>query len=138
MAGESATVGAIDADFHHIGASREDRGREFLHTRETADIDRLVSLLMNDLDDRSVTFSAEVDCRQETRGLTTVVIGQYRVKLLHHHGKRAGDCGYPGVELLADGTVVATTYVQYAAGTEQNSVVSVRFKLSETDALLPR
>ena len=64
--------------------------------------------------------------------------GQYRVKLLHHYGKRAGDCGYPGVELLADGTIVATTYVQYAAGPEQNSVVSIRFKLSETDALLPR
>ncbi|MCX8512819.1 MAG: hypothetical protein ORN83_13785, partial [Chthoniobacteraceae bacterium] len=23
--------------------------------------------------------------------------GQYRVKLLHHYGTRAGDCGYPGV-----------------------------------------
>ena len=45
---------------------------------------------------------------------------------------------YPGVELLADGTIVATTYVQYATGTEQNSVVSVRFKLSEADALLKR
>ena len=45
---------------------------------------------------------------------------------------------YPGVELLADGIIVATTYVQYAAGPEQNSVVSVRFKLSETDALLKR
>jgi len=64
--------------------------------------------------------------------------GQYRVKLLHHYGTRAGDCGYPGVELLADGTIVTTTYVQYAPGTEQNSVVSVRFKLSETDALLSR
>lgn len=64
--------------------------------------------------------------------------GQYRIKLLHHHGKRLGDCGYPGVELLPDGTIVATTYVKYADGPEQNSVVSVRFKLSETDALLKR
>jgi hypothetical protein len=64
--------------------------------------------------------------------------GQTRIKLLHHYGKRVGDCGYPGVELLADGTIVATTYVQYATGPEQNSVVSVRFKLSETDALLKR
>lgn len=64
--------------------------------------------------------------------------GQYRVKLLHHHGKALGDCGYPGVELLADGTIVATTYVKYAVGTELNSVVSVRFKLSETDAQLSR
>lgn len=61
--------------------------------------------------------------------------GQYRIKLLHHYGKRIGDCGYPGVELLPDGTIVATTYVKYTNGPEQNSVVSVRFKLSETDAL---
>jgi hypothetical protein len=33
---------------------------------------------------------------------------------------------------------VATTYVKYADGSEQNSVVSVRFKLSETDPLLKR
>lgn len=64
--------------------------------------------------------------------------GQYRIKLLHHHGKRSGDCGYPGVELLPDGTIVATTYVKYATGPEQNSVVSARFKLSETDTLLKR
>ena len=64
--------------------------------------------------------------------------GQYRIKLLHHYGKSVGDCGYPGVELLPDGTIVTTTYVQYAAGPEKNSVMSVRFKLSETDALLPR
>ena len=64
--------------------------------------------------------------------------GQYRVKLLHQHGKKIGDCGYPGVELLADGTIAATTYVKYTDGPEQNSVVSVRFKLGETDALLKR
>ena len=60
--------------------------------------------------------------------------GQYKIKLLHHHADD-GDTGYPGVELLADGTIVATTYVKYAPGPEKNSVVSVRFKLSETDAL---
>ena len=45
------------------------------------------------------------------------------------------DCGYPGVELLSDGTIVATTYVQYHPGAEKNSVVSARFKLAETDKL---
>jgi hypothetical protein len=60
--------------------------------------------------------------------------GQYKIKLLHHHADD-GDTGYPGVALLADGTIVATTYVKYAPGLEKNSVVSVRFKLSETDAL---
>jgi len=63
--------------------------------------------------------------------------GQYRVRLLRSPTKR--DLGYPGVELLPDGTFVATTYAVLAAG-EKNSVVSVRFKLSEIDeqaALLP-
>lgn len=56
--------------------------------------------------------------------------GKYRVKLLHHHG-RTGDCGYPGVELLPDGTIVATTYVKYRDNKDKNSVVAVRFKLDE-------
>lgn len=56
--------------------------------------------------------------------------GRYRIKLLHHHG-RTGDCGYPGVELLPDGTIVATTYVKYRDDKAKNSVVSVRFKLDE-------
>lgn len=56
--------------------------------------------------------------------------GKYRVKLLHHHG-RTGDCGYPGVELLPDGTIVATTYVKYRDNKDKNSVVSVRFKLDD-------
>lgn len=64
--------------------------------------------------------------------------GQYRVKLLHSHAKNVGDCGYPGVELLPDGTIVATTYLKYAPGPEKHSVVSTRFKLAETDSLLPK
>jgi hypothetical protein len=59
--------------------------------------------------------------------------GQYRVKLLHSHA--GGDCGYPGVELLPDGTIVATTYIKYRAGADKHSVVSTRFTLAETDAL---
>ncbi|HBJ86467.1 MAG TPA: exo-alpha-sialidase, partial [Verrucomicrobiales bacterium] len=62
--------------------------------------------------------------------------GQYRVKLLHNHAERVGDCGYPGMELLPDGTIVATTYVKYAPGKEKHSVVSVRFNLATTDALV--
>lgn len=57
--------------------------------------------------------------------------GEYKIKLLHSH--KAGDCGYPGLELLPDGTFVATTYVKYRPGPEQNSVVSTRFTLSEAD-----
>lgn len=62
--------------------------------------------------------------------------GQYRVKLLHSHN--GSDCGYPGLELLPDGTFVATTYVKYRPGPERSSVVSVRFKLLETDRLAKR
>lgn len=58
--------------------------------------------------------------------------GEYRVKLLHHHG-RPGDCGYSGLELLPDGTFVATTYVKYEPGPTKNSVVSVRFRFAELD-----
>ncbi len=59
--------------------------------------------------------------------------GQYRVKLLHSF--KGGDNGYPGLELLPDGTFVATTYIKYREGSEKNSVVSTRFQLSETDRL---
>jgi hypothetical protein len=59
--------------------------------------------------------------------------GQYRIKLLHSHA--GGDCGYPGLELLPDGTFVATTYIKYRHSPEKHSVVSVRFKLDETDKL---
>lgn len=62
--------------------------------------------------------------------------GQYRVKLLHSNA--GGDCGYPGMELLPDGTIVATTYVKYAPGKAKHSVVSVRFDLKTTDAMVKR
>lgn len=59
--------------------------------------------------------------------------GQYRVKLLHNY---AGvDCGYPGLELLPDGTLMATTYIKYHPGPEKHSVVSVRFRIEDLDAL---
>jgi len=57
--------------------------------------------------------------------------GQYRVRLLDN--KKGGDCGYPGLELLPDGTFVATTYGHWVEG-EEPFIVSVRFKLEQTDA----
>jgi len=56
--------------------------------------------------------------------------GQYRVRLLDSPVK--GDLGYPGLELLPDGTLIATTYAVLAKG-EKNSVVSVRFTMKELD-----
>jgi hypothetical protein len=58
--------------------------------------------------------------------------GQYRVRLMDN--RKAFDCAYPGVEVLPDGTFVVTTYGHWVEG-EQPYVVSVRFKLSELDAL---
>ena len=60
--------------------------------------------------------------------------GQYRIKLIHSHG--GYDHTYPGLEVLPDGTFVGTTYIKYRPGPEQNSVVSMRFKLEETDRKL--
>lgn len=57
--------------------------------------------------------------------------GEYRVKLLHSYA--GGDCGYPGMELLPDGTIVATTYIKYEEGKNKHSVVSTRFRIQETD-----
>jgi len=60
--------------------------------------------------------------------------GQCRIKLLHSNA--GGDCGYPGMELLPDGTIVATTYVKYRPGPKKHSVVSTRFKMEEIDRML--
>ena len=60
--------------------------------------------------------------------------GQYLVKLLHSHA--GGDHTYPGLELLPDGTFVGTTYIKYRPGPELHSVVSVRFRVKDTDQKL--
>ena len=57
--------------------------------------------------------------------------GEYRIKLLHSYA--GTDCGYPGMELLPDGTIVATTYIKYREDQNKHSVVSTRFKIAETD-----
>jgi hypothetical protein len=57
--------------------------------------------------------------------------GQYRVRLMKNHDR--DDCAYPGLELLPDGTFVATTYGHWTPG-EPPYVVSVRFTLAELDA----
>ena len=59
--------------------------------------------------------------------------GTYRIKLLHNY---AGcDCGYPGLQMLPDGTVIAVTYGKYWNDKRRHSVVAVRFRISETDAM---
>ena len=58
--------------------------------------------------------------------------GQYRVRLMVN--TKGKDCAYPGMELLPDGTFVATTYGHWEEGAEP-FVVSVRFRLEELDAM---
>jgi hypothetical protein len=57
--------------------------------------------------------------------------GQYRIKMLHSYA--SSDCGYPGMAVLPDGTIVATTYIKYRPGNKKHSIVSTRFKMEETD-----
>lgn len=62
--------------------------------------------------------------------------GQFRIHLLHHWGAIDGgwayvDTGYPGMECLPDGTILATTYTKHWPDKRRSSVVMTRFKLSE-------
>jgi hypothetical protein len=57
--------------------------------------------------------------------------GQYRIRLKDN--KKGGDCAYPGVEVLPDGTFITTTYGHWQEG-EQPYILSIRFTLSEIDA----
>ena len=69
--------------------------------------------------------------------------GDYRIKLFHNTlrqssdkpGQGNADCGYSDLEVLPDGTIIATTYLKYAEGPEKHSVMNTRFTLAETDAL---
>ena len=60
--------------------------------------------------------------------------GQYRVSLL----KTFKDGFYPGLHLLPDGTIVATTYANYRQEDVGCSIISVRFTIAEIDALAAR
>lgn len=72
--------------------------------------------------------------------------GEYRIKLFHNslrsEGERPGkgntDCGYSDLEVLPDGTIIATTYLKYTKGPEKHSVVNTRFRLEETDVRVSR
>jgi hypothetical protein len=52
--------------------------------------------------------------------------------------KTVKDGFYPGIHLLPDGTIVATTYATYRAEDVGCSIVSVRFRIGEIDALAKR
>jgi len=58
--------------------------------------------------------------------------GQYKVRLLDNQD--SWDSSYPGLELLKDGTFVATTYGHWTKDQEPY-IMSVRFTLAEVDRL---
>ena len=57
--------------------------------------------------------------------------GDCRVHLLDHVGENVWDTGYSGVELLDDGTILCTTYMQYRATDKAHSVVCMRLTLAD-------
>jgi hypothetical protein len=57
--------------------------------------------------------------------------GQYRVRLMDN--TKDVDCAYPGVEVLSNGAIVATTYGHWEQG-EEPYIVSVRLTMDELDA----
>ncbi len=64
------------------------------------------------------------------RGRREPSAGEARVRLMDN--TYAADTAYPGLELLPDGTFVATTYGHFTAG-EEPWVASVRFTAAELD-----
>jgi hypothetical protein len=61
--------------------------------------------------------------------------GLYRIRLKKNF--KGADCAYPAIELLPDGSFLATTYGHWLPG-EAPFILSTRFRLDETDRLLRR
>lgn len=57
--------------------------------------------------------------------------GEFLVRLIRSHS--GVDHTYPGLELLPDGSFIATTYIKYQPGPNLHSIVSVRFSLADLD-----
>ena len=57
--------------------------------------------------------------------------GDMRVHLLENMATNVWDTGYSGVELLHDGTILCTSYLQYRAEDKAHSVVCTRLMLSD-------
>ena len=105
------------------------------HIGVYTDDGRLV-VAMRDMAPKSPTRGHFVAWVGTYEDLTNGQPGQCRVKLLHNYAKRVTDCGYPGLHVLPDGTLVATTYVKYRPDENKHSVVSVRFTMDDIDSEL--
>ena len=60
-------------------------------------------------------------------------LGDYRILLKKNY--KSGDCGYPGVEILPDGTIVTTTYGHWTQD-EPPYILTVRLQIPEIETLL--
>lgn len=61
--------------------------------------------------------------------------GQYRIRLKDN--TKGMDCAYPAMEILSDGTIIATTYGHWTKG-ESPYILSVRFQLKELDQMIKK
>lgn len=96
-------------------------------------LDGRLVVVFRDMAEESPTYGDFVAWVGTFDDLINLREGQYRVRLLENPGPPR-DTGYAGLEVLPDGTLVATTYVPLAAG-ERPSIVSVRFHPDELDRL---
>ncbi len=99
------------------------------HTAKYAPDGRLV-ITYRDMAEDSPTKGDWVAWIGTWRDLEDARVGAYRVRLMDNADP--WDAAYPGLELLGDGTFVATTYGHWANG-EAPYVVSVRFRMEELD-----
>ncbi|MEM7656668.1 MAG: sialidase family protein [Bacteroidota bacterium] len=70
------------------------------------------------------------------KDLATYQEGQARIRFKDN--TRHADCAYPALEILPDGTVVATTYGHWDPESVFPYILSVRFKMEEIDAWLKK
>ena len=139
-----------DAWLAHVGHNRPgmNKGKPLVEAeREAEELDRKIHALAEGkssaggpIDSENRTYLAVLSANGDWVGwvgtyedIVAAGEGQYRVRIMHN--TKDADCAYPGVEVLPDGTFVATTYGHWTKA-EPPYVVSVRFKLSELDAKL--
>jgi hypothetical protein len=99
------------------------------HTAKYAPDGRLL-ISFRDMDRSSSTYGDWVAWVGTYADIVAGRSGQYQVRLMDNLD--GTDCGYPGVELLPDGTFVLTTYGHWVKS-EEPFIMSVRLRLAELE-----